>query len=540
MELTCQGIKDTGAYQRAGVGLPHFDVASTRDKADDDPRWVHLGFGNLFRAFIARMADDLLSRDIWWPIHGVQTIDSVGTVHQVTDHDLLSLRVGLGADGTRQLDVIGSLVAAIETTDPDGDERFLSLLAHPRVAVVTATITEKGYRIGSTGADGQFSFHPEVADAVHSGPQHSSQHAMVQVARGLYRRFTAGGAPVTVISFDNFSRNGDAFAEAVRTIAAAWNEHGFVDSDFIDWLGDEDQVAFPVSVIDKITPRPSGEVADYLAELGFTDMAIDHSYGGPIAGFVNTEIPEYLLIEDRFAGDRPPLDTVGAIFTDRQTCLDFEKMKVTTCLNPVHTALALSSCLLGVPSIDRAMGDEDLKALATVLVYHDSLPVVVNPQVVTPEEFLDELFTHRLTNSAMPDDPARIAMDTSQKLAIRFGETVTSSLQAGRDLGELVAIPLVLALFLRYRLGIDDAGQPMQCSPDPMQERLDELVDGIGLSDTPLPEGKQEEIRGFLSDKSVFGFDLAAVGMDRRVLELFTQLRSAPGAVRATIKKVVK
>jgi fructuronate reductase len=72
-----------------------------------------------------------------------------------------------------------------------------------------------------------------------------------------------------------------------------------------------------------------------------------------IAPFVNAEVPQYLVVEDRFPNGRPPLERAGVYLTDRQTVNDTERMKVTTCLNPLHTALAVYGCLLGYDSIAR-------------------------------------------------------------------------------------------------------------------------------------------------------------------------------------------
>ena len=131
-------------------------------------------------------------------------------------------------------------------------------------------------------------------------------------------------------------------------VANAWKNMGFVGEDFINYLSDPNYVAFPWSMIDKITPRPDQSVANMLKETGFEDTeAIITSKNTYIAPFVNAEEPQYLVIEDRFPNGRPALEKSGVYLTDRDTVNKVEKMKVCTCLNPLHTALALSGCLLG-------------------------------------------------------------------------------------------------------------------------------------------------------------------------------------------------
>ena len=112
-------------------------------------------------------------------------------------------------------------------------------------------------------------------------------------------------------------------------MARAWLERGFAPQAFVDWLEDEAKVAFPWSMIDKITPRPSEDVARQLESLGIEGMAPivteKHTY---IAPFVNAEAPQYLVIEDRFPNGRPALEKAGVYMTDRDTVNRTERMKV--------------------------------------------------------------------------------------------------------------------------------------------------------------------------------------------------------------------
>ena len=101
-------------------------------------------------------------------------------------------------------------------------------------------------------------------------------------------------------------------------------------------------------------------------------------------------------------------------------------MKVTTSLNPLHTALAVTGCLLGYQSISAEMQDDDLVGLIKGIGYLEGLPVVENPGIIDPKQFIDEVINKRLPNPYIPDTPQRIATDTSQKVAIRYGETIKS------------------------------------------------------------------------------------------------------------------
>ena len=171
-----------------------------------------------------------------------------------------------------------------------------------------------------------------------------------------------------------------------------------------------------------------------LAKDGIEGMApIVTSKNTFIAAFVNAERPQYLVIEDKFPNGRPPLEKAGVYLTDRDTVNKTERMKVTTCLNPLHTAMSVYGCMLGYTLICDEMKDADIVALIKRLGYVEGLPVVVNPGILDPKAFIDEVVEQRLPNPFMPDAPQRIATDTSQKVGIRFGETIKSYIAEGRD-----------------------------------------------------------------------------------------------------------
>jgi fructuronate reductase len=292
---------------------------------------------------------------------------------------------------------------------------------------------------------------------------------------------------------DNCSKNGDILKAGVLDAAGG-------DSALSGWI--RANVSFPWSMIDKITPRPDSRVRDALAADGFTGIdPVTTSKGTFIAPFVNAEAAQYLVIEDDFPNGRPPLSEAGVILAGRDTVGKAERMKVTACLNPLHTALAVYGCLLGYDSIWSEMESPELSALVRRIGYAEGLPVVTRPGIIDPKDFLDEVVNERLPNPYIPDTPARIATDTSQKVGIRFGETIKAHAARGRQ-SELVGIPLAIAGWLRY------LREPREnLSPDP---RLDELC-----------AKRPEEI---LRDASLFGSDLIELGMGGRILDYLARI----------------
>lgn len=213
-------------------------------------------------------------------------------------------------------------------------------------------------------------------------------------------------------------------------------------------------------------------------------------------------------------------------------------MKVCTCLNPLHTTLAIYGCLLGYTLISDEMKNPLLKSFVETVGYVEGLPVVVNPGILDPKEFIDTVVNVRVPNPFMPDTPQRIATDTSQKLAIRFGETI-KAYQKREDLNvsDLKLIPLVFAGWLRYLMAVDDNGNPFTLSPDPLLDSVTPYVAGYELSDAPKDLSGLDPL---LSNAKIFGVDLNEIGMADAVKGYFAELSSGIGAVAKTLEKYVK
>jgi fructuronate reductase len=293
-------------------------------------------------------------------------------------------------------------------------------------------------------------------------------------------------------------------------------------------------------MIDKITPRPSDDILNKLTELGISNLKSVKTTNGVFAApFVNAEVPEYLVIEDLFPNGRPALEKGGAILTDRDTVDKCERMKVTACLNPLHTALAIFGCLLGFTKISDEMKDDDLRTLVTKMGYNECLPVVCDPKILNPEAFLRQVLEDRFPNPFLPDTPQRIATDTSQKLHIRFGITLSTYLNDRPEkLSELKLIPLVIAGWLRYLLAVDDSGNAFELSSDPLADffRNELKTQGITYGMTESVSGR---LSGILSNETVFGTDINKTGLTPVIEDYLDALLKGPGAVRNVLHKAV-
>jgi len=219
-------------------------------------------------------------------------------------------------------------------------------------------------------------------------------------------------------------------------------------------------------------------------------------------------------------------------------------MKVCTCLNPLHTALAVYGCLLGYTSIWKEMKDEQLSKLVQTIGYVEGLPVVVDPGVLNPKEFIDTVLNVRIPNPFMPDTPQRIATDTSQKLAIRFGETIKAYKAEGKDLSQLKLIPLVFAGWLRYLMAVDDEGKEFELSSDPLLDSVCPVVapfkEAAAKGEDISPEELDGQLKSILENAKIFGVNLYEVGMAEIVCGYLAEMLAGPGSIRATLVKYCK
>ncbi len=531
MRLDLKGIADASSRQQwldAGYRLPGYDIEMMRENTLKAPKWVHFGGGNIFRIFLAARMQDLLDKGL--ADSGIivgEGFDPEVVEKGYAPYDNLNINVTLKADGTMDKEVCASVADAIvcSTQRPDDWKRFVDIFTNPSLQMVSFTITEKGYATSPS----------YVQEDILRGPEKCTTICCMVVSL-LNERFKAGAFPVAVVSMDNCSQNGLKLFTGVSTIAGRWAQMGMVSQEFVDWLCDESKVSFPWSMIDKITPRPDPTVAKVIAGDGVEDMDVivtaRRSY---VAAFVNSEECEYLVVEDKFPNGRPALDKAGVYFTDRDTVTKVERMKVCTCLNPLHTAMSVMGCLLGYTRICDEMKDEDIVAYIKRLGYVEGLPVVTDPGILSPRSFIDDVVYKRLPNPFMPDTPQRIATDTSQKLAIRFGETVKEYIRTGLDLSSLKVIPVVLASWIRYLLAVDDNGQPFELSPDPLAQSAHADIEDLEFG-KPLRGGELDRI---LSREDIWGYNVLQSPLKDAVVRAFESMNTGCGAVRRTLHATV-
>lgn len=531
-----------------GYQLPTFNYPKVARETKEAPSWIHFGAGNIFRAFQANVVQNLLNEGVLTKgLVVAEGYDYEIITKMYTPHDNFSILATLKASGTVEKTVVASIMESLilDSNDDKSFNRLKEIFCADSLQMASFTITEKGYAL--TNAAGETA--PAIAADLAAGPE-KPQSYLGKVAALLYARFCAGEKPIAMVSMDNCSHNGDKLYAAMHAFAEGWSKNGLAPEAFLSYVEDSTKVSFPWSMIDKITPRPDASVEALLAKDDIDALTpVVTEKNTYVAPFVNAEECEYLVIEDAFPNGRPALEKGGIIFTDRETVDKVEKMKVCTCLNPLHTSLAVYGCLLGYTLIADEMKDEKLKAMVETIGYKEGLPVVVNPGILDPKEFIDAVLTLRIPNPFMPDTPQRIATDTSQKLPIRFGETIKAYLAStSLNVQDLKLIPLVYAGWIRYLMGVDDQGNAFTLSSDPLLEKVCPLANKVRPSWMPngnvdvseLSSGIiREELEELLRDSSIFGVDLIETGIAELVCDYLVQLLQGPNAIRATLNKYV-
>ncbi len=339
---------------------------------------------------------------------------------------------------------------------------------------MTATVTEKGYcHDPATGALNRE--HPDIVhDLAHPDMPDS---AIGILTAGLRRRRDANTGPLTFVCCDNLPHNGRMVEGLVHAFARER------DPALANWIANH--VAFPSAMVDRIVPATTPadvEEADHL--LGVHDAAP-----------VTAERFGQWVIEDRFAGARPPWEEAGAQFV--ADVAPFETMKLRL-LNGSHSTLAYLGFLMRHDFVWQAAGDPLLAALVERQMAEEISPTLARPPGTDLPAYCGQLM-QRFRNRALPHRTQQIAMDGSQKLPQRLLGTVRDRISAGATFAHLA---VAIAGWIRYASGSDES-QGRIAVADPLAPTFEEIVREGGGDPGAIADG-------FLDLKSIFGADLVA------------------------------
>ncbi|WP_288694922.1 mannitol dehydrogenase family protein [uncultured Brachyspira sp.] len=541
MKLNIENLNDKNFWENANIEVPKYNINDIRKNTAEKPTWIHFGAGNIFRGFIAAVADTLLNDSIIYTgiiavdTHAFGRDDDYDMINKVyKPFDNLTLLASIKSNGDIDKKIIGSITDILHADFINNYDALKKIFISSSLQIVSFTITEKGYSIKDLNGN----YTSIVEEDIDNEPK-KAKNIMSIIAAMLLERYKNGAFPIAMLSVDNCSNNGDKLKSSIVEISREWVKRGYADNGFVEYLEDSKKVSFPLSMVDKITPRPSEIIEKKLEYIGLEEMSLFKVGHNNMAPFVNAESVGYLVVEDLFPNGRPKFEKANVYVTDRITVQTVEKMKVTTCLNPLHTALAIFGCLLNYNFIYEEMRNPSLKKLVEKIGYDEGMKVVADPKILNPKYFIKEVIEERLVNPYIPDSPKRIATDTSQKIPIRYGETLKSYVKNGLDISSLVGIPLTIAAWLRYLMGIDDNGKPMEISPDPMLEELQKHIKNIKFKNK---ETIGNNLKPILSNKIIFAVDLydEKINLGKKIESYFSEMISKENAVKECLEKYIK
>ena len=424
-----------------------------------------------------------------WSIVGAGTLAGDAKIAEVLEgQDHLYTLMVKGPDETT-VSVIGSIVDYIHA-HPDPTP-LAEQIAQPDVQMVSLTITEGGYPVDDvTGVYDEAS------------PLAGPSSAFGIIAAGLELRRTRNLGPLTVVSCDNIVSNG-AFSRA-----ATLGEANRIDPELAAWV--EANITFPNSMVDRITPATTDADRDQLAtQTGMTDE-------WPVV----TEPFTQWVLEDNFAAERPPVETLGVILTDDVE--PYERMKLQL-LNAGHSCLAYLSALAGHELVHDAMADEAILRYLEAFLSTEAAPVVPAVPGIDLDEYRASLI-ERFSNPAVSDQIARLCLDGTAKFPKFLLPTVRA--QLAND-GPIALSALALAGWCPYLRGVADDGSAITVSPDPQLKVA-----------TAYAERAKDNPAAFLQFQDVFGTDLAS---DERLVVAFTNASAylAENGVATSISSVL-
>lgn len=263
MKLSLESIKEKEAWK--GYHLPEFDPKEIMENTKKKPQWMHFGSGNIFRIFPAVLCQRLIEQGkMDTGIVCCEGYDDEIITKCFRPYDNLTIGVTLNMDGRLEKEVIASMAESL--TMQYDQERITEIFCQPSLQMVSFTITEKGYSLRNAAHE----LVPAVLEDMKNGPENCKTF-MAQLTAMCLARKAACNAPLALVSMDNCSHNGEKLQAAVLEIAKAWLDNKKIVQEEYDYL--DQKIAFPWSMIDKITPRPHPAVEEQLIADGLEEIS---------------------------------------------------------------------------------------------------------------------------------------------------------------------------------------------------------------------------------------------------------------------------
>ncbi|MDR0670590.1 MAG: mannitol dehydrogenase family protein [Treponema sp.] len=432
MDAVTVNENNLGALAALGgwLGLPRYERRTLRRRV------VHLGLGHFHRAHQAMYVDELLNRGL--ADTGIFEMNLVPDTYALEEiaagQDYLYTLAARGAGGEEDIRVAGSIVGYLNAASRPGEA--LEILSRAETTVISLTVTEKGYCYDTVRGDPDWSNDGLIRDA---SWQHAPRTTIGLLAAALDRRYRAGAGPVTVMSCDNFPSNGKVLSRCVTSFCRETRP------ELVPWI--EDNVSFPLSMVDRITPGTTGAfLEDLKGRRGIADrwaVGCEDFRQWVLEANVQKGFPLDKLVEAGvlMVGDVEP----------------YERMKIRL-LNGSHSALAYPAWLLGYGAVTEAMEDPALRRFIRDFYMEEIGATVPHVPGLDLGEYKDTLI-RRFSNRHIGDTIPRLASDGSKKIPNAILEPLAELARSGsRNYG---AVLLALAFWARFLTGTGEHGEDL-------------------------------------------------------------------------------
>ncbi|HFV9220836.1 mannitol dehydrogenase family protein [Enterobacter roggenkampii] len=447
----------------ARVQQPRYDRQQLRS------RIVHFGFGAFHRAHQALLTNRVLNEKGGdWGICEISLFSGDVLMSQLRAQDHLFTVLEKGAEGNEAI-IVGAVHECLNAK-LDSLPAIIEKFCEPQVAIVSLTITEKGYCIDPATGKLDLNNPRIVQDLANPSEPHSAPGILVEA---LHRRRERGLPAFTVLSCDNIPDNGHVVKNAVLGMAQKRS------AGLSEWI--DTHVSFPGTMVDRIVPAATeASLAVITDALGVED---------PCA--ISCEPFIQWVIEDNFVAGRPEWEVAGVHMV--QDVLPWEQMKLRM-LNGSHSFLAYLGYLAGYAHINECMEDAAFREAARRLMLNEQAPTL-RIKDVDLTAYADSLI-ERFANPALQHRTWQIAMDGSQKLPQRMLDGIRVHLERNTPWPLLA---LGVAGWIRYVSGTDERGNAIDVR-DPLSDKIRTIVNASSDID---------RVPALLGLSEVFGHDLA-------------------------------
>lgn len=458
-------------------------------RADVTPGIVHFGVGGFHRAHQAMYLDALMNegKALDWGIIGMGVMPSdVRMRDALASQDHLYTLSTKAPDGTLDQKIIGSIIDYVFA--PDDPTHAVDILAQDAIKIVSLTVTEGGYNIDPATEDFDHANPRIEADrtALQSGNISSLQTFFGLIAAALMARKAADAAPFTIMSCDNIQGNGDLAKRFFLAFAHS------VSAELGNWV--ENNVAFPNSMVDRITPETTDADRNDIKEIGYVDA-------WPV---VSEDFTQWVL-EDSFTQGRPAFEEVGVqVVSDVEP---YELMKLRL-LNASHQGLCYFGHLAGHHMVHDVMADSRFQDFLLAYMEREATPTLKPLPGVDVDAYRHQLIA-RFGNAAVKDTVPRLCAESSDRIPKWLLPVVRENLTAGRDVTLSAAI---VASWARYAEGTDEQGNPIKVV-DRLSERIQENA-----------ATNRTDILSFIRDRGIFGDLIDAAPFTKAYADTLTSL----------------